>query len=125
MTYIFDIEGVEKRYDKTDAKVYGKKAIQWSLRITGISTGSHGYDIIAGGKKVGHIMCGYDVVTKYDDEFIVEMFPTEDGREIEHTRYTRTPYKFRKEYRTLYEATCEIDNNLNPHHWKNITTYKR
>ena len=120
--YIYDIEHVEKFFNsKTNDKIFGFKAKQWSLKITRISTGSYHYDIVVGREVVGHIMCGTD--TPYPpyipDEFTIELFPTEDGREIEHEPCTRTPYKFREAVRSFYECTSIIDQQLNPRHWAN------
>jgi hypothetical protein len=53
------------------------------------------------------------------EEFIVELFPTEDGREILHEPCTRTPYLFRQTVKSMHECVQVIDRLINAEHWYN------
>ena len=125
--YIYDIEHVEKYFDsKTNTAVFGFKAKQWNLKITRISTGSYGYDIVVDRKVVGHVMCGTNrpYPPYIPDEFIIELFPTGADEEIKHPNpdgigHTSTPYRFRKTVTSMYEVTRLIDEQINPLHWWN------
>ena len=131
--YIHGIEHVEKIFNnKTNTAVFGFKARQWKLVIVNISTGSYTYDIEVPVKNsrnttiIGHVMCGTKTPFPpyIPDEFIIELFPTEDGSEIEHPNpdghwHTKTPFQFRKYVASMYEVTRVIDMALNPLHWSN------
>ena len=115
--YLPDIENVEKRYDRTDTKIYGQRAKCWSLRIGSISSIGALFEIVVSGKVIGYFGPGNDRIKRPGDlwhngkaETIMVGFLGSKGTEEGEVYYYPT---------TMQDAWRIIDELVNPAHWNN------
>ena len=127
---LYDIEHLEKRYDRTDTKVYGEKALQWSLQIDYITVGGVSHNILVKGVCVGFYSVGRNIRNGYvsteegslgytDRIYQVELMTDSEGNLIEADLEKYRCCNVNQTFVSHNEAMRYLDRVINSHHWYN------